>query len=205
MPNLTFMWLMTDHTTGSGVPDPVAQVADNDLAVGRVVDTISHSQFWKSTAIFIVEDDTQNGVDHVDGHRGPAFVISPYSASGVENDYDTQLNMVKTIEQILGIHAMNQEDWAAEPMYSAFTDHPNFAPYTVQQNQIPLTLGAPGLFLDAHVLAGQRHARPSAVLSVRRASSRPTWRRSTKPGRRGSRSREVRATSMVRTRSTRSR
>jgi YVTN family beta-propeller protein len=144
MPNLTFMWLMTDHTTGSGVPDPVAQVADNDLAVGRVVDTISHSKFWKSTAIFIVEDDTQNGVDHVDGHRGPAFVISPYSASGVENDYDTQLNMVKTIEQILGIHAMNQEDWAAEPMYSAFTDHPNFAPYTVQPDQIPLTLGAPG-------------------------------------------------------------
>ena len=144
MPNLTFMWLMTDHTTGSGVPDPVAQVADNDLAVGRVVDTISHSRFWKSTAIFIVEDDTQNGVDHVDGHRGPAFVVSPYSASGVENEYDTQLNMVKTIEQILGIHAMNQEDWAAEPMYSAFTDHPNFAPYTAQPNQIPLTLGAPG-------------------------------------------------------------
>ena len=82
MPNLTFMWLMTDHTTGSGVPDPVAQVADNDLAVGRVVDTISHSKFWKSTAIFIVEDDTQNGVDHVDGHRGPAFVVSPYSAPG---------------------------------------------------------------------------------------------------------------------------
>ena len=113
MPNLTFMWLMTDHTGGTGicstcsVPDPVAQAADNDLAVGRVVDTISHSKFWKSTAIFIVEDDTQNGVDHVDGHRGPAFVISPYSASGVDDDYYTQLNMVKTIEQILGIPAMN--------------------------------------------------------------------------------------------------
>ena len=111
MPNLTFMWLMTDHTGatgvngGSTVPDPVAQVADNDLAVGRVVDTISHSRFWKSTAIFIVEDDTQNGVDHVDGHRGPAFVVSPYSASGVDDSYYTQLNMVKTIEQILGIHA----------------------------------------------------------------------------------------------------
>ena len=70
MPQLTFMWLMTDHTTGSGVPDPVAQVADNDLAVGRVVDAISHSKFWKNTAIFVDEDDTQNGVDHVDGHRG---------------------------------------------------------------------------------------------------------------------------------------
>jgi YVTN family beta-propeller protein len=144
MPALSFMWLMTDHTTGSGVPDPVAQVADNDLAVGRVVDTISHSRFWRSTAIFIVEDDTQNGVDHIDGHRGPAFVISPYSATGVDDQYYTQLNMVKTIEQILGIKPMNQEDLAAEPMYGAFSDHPDFAPFDVQPNQIPLTLGAPG-------------------------------------------------------------
>jgi hypothetical protein len=150
MPNLTFMWLMTDHTGATGVndsstvPDPVAQVADNDLAVGRVVDMISHSRFWKSTAIFVVEDDTQNGVDHVDGHRGPAFVVSPYSASGVDDSYYTQLNMVKTIEQILGIHPMNQEDVAAEPMYSAFTRHPNDAPYNVEPNQIPLNLGAPG-------------------------------------------------------------
>ena len=149
MPKLTFMWLMTDHTgatgvcTGCAVPDPVAQVADNDLAVGRVIDTISHSRFWKSTAIFVLEDDTQNGVDHVDGHRGPAFVVSPYSASGVDDQYYTQLNMVKTIEQILGIPAMNQEDLAAEPMYGAFTEHPDFTPYNVQPNQIPLTLGMP--------------------------------------------------------------
>jgi YVTN family beta-propeller protein len=156
MPNLTFMWLMTDHTGTTGVahpagvsasslePDPVAQAADNDLAVGRVIDTISHSRFWRSTAIFIVEDDTQNGVDHVDGHRGPAFVISPYSASGVDDNYYTQLNMVKTIEQILGTRPMNQEDLAAEPMYAAFTQHPDYAPYNLLQNQIPLTLGAPG-------------------------------------------------------------
>jgi YVTN family beta-propeller protein len=150
MPNLTFMWLMTDHTGATGVndsstvPDPVAQVADNDLAVGRVIDTISHSRFWKSTAIFIVEDDTQNGVDHVDGHRGPAFVVSPYSSTGVDDGYYTQLNMVKTIEQILGIPAMNQEDLAAEPMYDAFTQHPHYAPYTAASEQIPLNLGAPG-------------------------------------------------------------
>jgi hypothetical protein len=157
MPNLTFMWLMTDHTGSTGVvapsgtsasslePDPVAQVADNDLAVGRVIDEISHSRFWNSTAIFVVEDDTQNGVDHVDGHRGPAFVISPYSAHGVDDSYYTQLNMVKTIEQILGIPAMNQEDLGAEPMYSAFTNRGwNFAPFNVQKNQIPLNMGAPG-------------------------------------------------------------
>ena len=89
MPQLTFMWLMTDHTTGSGTPYPVAQVADNDLAVGRVVDSISHSKFWKSTAIFVDEDDTQNGVDHVDGHRAPTLVISPYSKPGVDDQYYT--------------------------------------------------------------------------------------------------------------------
>jgi len=146
MPNLSFLWLMTDHTAGvgSGDPYPVAEAADNDLAVGRVVDEISHSRFWKSTAIFVVEDDTQNGVDHVDGHRGPAFVISPYSAPGVHDAYYTQLNMVRTIEQILGIKPMNQEDGAAEPMYSAFTATPNFAPYDTLANRIPLTLGAPG-------------------------------------------------------------
>ena len=144
MPALQFMWLMADHTGGAGNPDAVAQVADNDLAVGRVIDAVSHSKFWKSTAIFIVEDDTQNGVDHVDGHRGPAFVVSPWSRGGVVDGYYTQLNMVKTIEQILGIPAMNQEDLAAEPMYDAFQSQPNTAPYDVQANQIPLTLGAPG-------------------------------------------------------------
>jgi YVTN family beta-propeller protein len=151
MPGLTFMWLMTDHTGATGVnggstsvPEPIAQVADNDLAVGRVVNTISHSRFWKSTAIFVDEDDTQNGVDHVDGHRAPTLVISPYSRPGVDDQYYTQLNMVKTVEQILGIRPMNQEDEAAQPMYSAFTDRPNFAPFDVRPNQVPLTLGAPG-------------------------------------------------------------
>ena len=109
---------------------------------GRVVDAISHSQFWKSTAIFVDEDDTQNGVDHVDGHRGPMLVISPYSKPGVDDQYYTQLNMVRTIEQILGIKPMNQEDGSAEPMYGAFTAHPDFAPFDVMPNQIPLTLGA---------------------------------------------------------------
>jgi hypothetical protein len=151
MPGLTFMWLMTDHTGATGVnggstsvPDPVAQVADNDLAVGRVVNAISHSRFWKSTAVFVDEDDTQNGVDHVDGHRAPTLVISPYSKPGVDDQYYSQLNMVKTVEQILGIRPMNQEDGAAQPMYGAFTQRPNFAPFDVQPNQIPLTLGAPG-------------------------------------------------------------
>ena len=142
--NLTLIALPDDHTAGlsSGDPYPVAEVADNDLALGRIVDTISHSQFWKSSAIFVVEDDSQNGVDHVDGHRAPALVISPWAAEGAVNDtYATQLNLVKTIEQILGLAPMNQMDRAAEPMFTAFTSKPDFRPYTAVPNKIPLTLG----------------------------------------------------------------
>ncbi|MBS1885911.1 MAG: bifunctional YncE family protein/alkaline phosphatase family protein [Actinobacteria bacterium] len=142
VPSLTLIWLPDDHTGGK--PKPVAQVADNDLALGKIIETISHSKVWKESAIFGVEDDTQNGVDHVDGHRGPAFVISPYSKGGVDHEYASQPNMVRTVEQILGIQPMNQMDYAAQPMYGAFTESPNFAPYTAAPNQIPLTLGVPG-------------------------------------------------------------
>jgi YVTN family beta-propeller protein len=142
--NLTLIALPDDHTAGlsSGDPYPVAEVADNDLALGRIVDTISHSPFWKSSAIFVVEDDSQNGVDHVDGHRAPALVISPWAQESAVNDtYATQLNLVKTIEQILGLAPMNQMDRAAVPMYTAFTSKPDFRPYTAVPNKVPLTLG----------------------------------------------------------------
>jgi YVTN family beta-propeller protein len=142
--NLNLVWMPDDHTAGvgGGAPNPVAEVADNDLAVGRMISAISHSKFWKSSAVFVVEDDTQAGVDHVDGHRGPLLIASPYAKRGVINDtYYTQLNVVKTIEQILGIAPMNQEDRAAEPMFSAFTNTADYAPYTVRPNQIPLTQG----------------------------------------------------------------
>jgi hypothetical protein len=145
--NLNLMWLPDDHTSGlnSGDPYPVAQVADNDLAVGRIVDQISHSRFWKNSAIFVVEDDPQNGVDHVDGHRSVAWAISPYSRHGAVNDtYYSQVNVVRTVEQMLGIKPMNQQDGTAEPMYDAFTNRPDFRPYNVLPNQIPLTLGVPG-------------------------------------------------------------
>jgi len=134
------MWVMTDHTSGTtpGFPTPRAQVADNDLATGRIIDQISHSKFWKDTAVFVVEDDTQNGVDHVDGHRNVALVASPYAKPGVVDTYYSQLNIVRTIEQILGLPAMNQLDLAAMPMSDAFTNTPNFAPYNVRPNNIPL-------------------------------------------------------------------
>jgi len=142
--NLSLLWVPDDHTSGlnSGDPYPTAQVADNDLATGRIISDITHSPFWKDSAIFVVEDDPQNGVDHVDGHRSPILIVSPYAKrSAVDHHYYTQINVVKTIEQILGIAPMNQEDRAAEPMFSAFIDRADFTPFDAQPAKIPLTLG----------------------------------------------------------------
>jgi YVTN family beta-propeller protein len=145
--NLNLMWLPDDHTAGVGAgdPQPIAEVADNDLALGRIISDISHSRFWKSSAIFVLEDDPQNGVDHVDGHRSVLWTISPYARRSAVNDsYYTQINVVRTIEQLLGIQPMNQEDGSAVAMYDAFTNHPDFRPYNLLANEVPLTLGAPG-------------------------------------------------------------
>jgi len=141
LPNLNMVWLPVDHTAGNapGFPIPVSEVADNDLAVGRIVDAISHSKDWKDSAVFVVEDDAQDGTDHVDGHRSTALIASPFARRGVEvPTYYTQVNMVRTIEQILGMAPMNQMDLAAEPMRDAFTDTPDTTPYTAVANQIPL-------------------------------------------------------------------
>jgi YVTN family beta-propeller protein len=168
-PNLSLLWVPDDHTAGvgSGDPAPIAQVADNDLAVGRIIDKVSHSKWWKSTAIFVLEDDPQNGVDHVDGHRSVLWVASPYSARGGVNDnYYSQINVVRTIEQLLGIHPMNQEDKDAVPMYSAFTNKPNFAPFNVKRNQVPLTLGAPGFPSTEANMAREKANVPSSERKV---------------------------------------
>jgi hypothetical protein len=141
LPALNMLWVMCDHTSGTaaGLPTPRAAVADNDLATGRIVDAISHSKFWKDSAVFVVEDDSQNGVDHVDGHRNVALLASPYAKRGrVVHNYYSQLNVTRTIEQILGLPPMNQMDMAAEPMYAAFTDRPDLTPYSAKPNQVPL-------------------------------------------------------------------
>ncbi|WP_435828680.1 bifunctional YncE family protein/alkaline phosphatase family protein, partial [Saccharopolyspora shandongensis] len=138
--NLNLLELGNDHTGGQ--PSGPAQVADNDLATGQIVDAISHSPYWKESAIFIVEDDTQAGIDHVDGHRGPIQIISPWARHGVvDSHYYTQITMIRTIEQILGIHPMNQKDSAASPMRGAFTQAPDFTPFTALPNRISLTDG----------------------------------------------------------------
>ncbi len=138
--NLNMFWFSNDHTGGPA--NPAAEVADNDLAVGRVVDEISHSKYWKDSAIFVVEDDSQAGLDHVDGHRAPVQVISPYAQHGVvDNHYYSQITMMRTIEQILGIQPMNQKDSAATPMFGAFTSRPDDTPFTAVPNRTSLTLG----------------------------------------------------------------
>jgi YVTN family beta-propeller protein len=139
LPNLTILYLPDDHTGSVASPITVSdQVSDNDYAVGQVVQAISQSPFWSNSAVFIVEDDAQNGVDHVDGHRTVALVASPYVNRGLTDSthYD-QLDMIRTIEQILGLSPMNQMDLAAQPMYSIFTNTANLTPYYATAPQLP--------------------------------------------------------------------
>jgi YVTN family beta-propeller protein len=154
--NFNMIWLSSDHTGGPA--DAEAGVADNDLATGQIVDTISHSKYWKDSAIFVLEDDSQDGADHVDGHRAPVQVISPYAQHGkVIDTYYSQISAVRTIEQILGAQPLNEKVAAATPMYDAFTNKPNYTPFTAVPNQIPLTEGiatAPACGLDTLGLTG---------------------------------------------------
>jgi hypothetical protein len=128
LPNLNLLLLYDDHTEGTspGFPTPRAQVADNDLALGRIVEAISRSRYWKESAIFVTEDDSQDGLDHVDGHRTVGLAISPYTRHGsVDSHFYTIVNMFRTIEQILGLPPTTQYDVAgrhAESRHLAFRE-----------------------------------------------------------------------------------
>jgi len=142
------MLLPNDHTSGTrpGLPTPRAAVADNDLALGQIVEAISGSKFWNETCIFVTEDDPQAGLDHVDGHRTVGLIISPYTKRGkVISTYYSQINMVRTIENILGIPPMNQLDMTVEAMVDCFTNKPDFTPYKAVNNNIPLDQLNPAL------------------------------------------------------------
>ncbi len=133
LPALQIVWLPNDHTAGTrpGLPTPKAMVADNDLALGRIVETLSHSPFWAETAIFVIEDDAQNGPDHVDAHRTVCLLASPYARRGlVDHTPYSTVAMLRTIELLLGLPPMSQFDAAATPMLAAFTDTPILTPYT---------------------------------------------------------------------------
>ncbi|HEV3325534.1 MAG TPA: alkaline phosphatase family protein, partial [Puia sp.] len=141
LPDLMVLSLPDDHTSGTSPnsPMPQAMVADNDLALGRIVDAVTHSRFWDSTVIFVTEDDSQSGWDHISPYRTTGLVISPYSVMGraIHTNYN-QTGMVRTIEQILGIPPMNVVDATALPMWDCFGDHRTDFRYTYVPNRIPL-------------------------------------------------------------------
>jgi hypothetical protein len=142
LPQLNIVRLGNDHTNGTrpGSPTPRAMVAENDLAVGRLIEIISSSRYWKDSAIFILEDDAQNGSDHVDAHRSIALVISPFvKRHSVDSTLYTTSGMLRTIELILGLPPMSQYDAAAAPMYGAFQPTPDAAPYTHLAPRVSLT------------------------------------------------------------------
>jgi YVTN family beta-propeller protein len=140
-PNFVIVYLPQDHTAGtnSDYPTPRAMVADNDLALGRLIEAISHSRFWPKTAIFVNEDDPQNGWDHVDGHRSLCLVLSPYAKRrAVVSRFYNQLSVLHTMERILGLPNTGQLAAQAPTMEACFTGTPDLTPYAARPNIIPL-------------------------------------------------------------------
>jgi hypothetical protein len=153
-PDFSIVALPNDHTAGTrpGFPTPRAMVADNDLALGQIVEAITKSRFWESTVIFVTEDDSQNGWDHVSAYRTVGLVISPYSQlnTTIRTQYN-QTSLVRTIEQILGIPPMNVVDATAMPMFDCFVTTPDTSSYHALPNIVPLDEMNPGL----HTLSGR--------------------------------------------------
>jgi len=141
MPRLQIVRLPNDHTSGTATnkPTPAAAVADNDLALGRLIEAVSWSKFWPQTALFVVEDDAQNGPDHVDAHRTIAYVISPWTKRNfVDSTMYSTASMLRTIELILGLRPMSQFDAAAMPMFNSFAARPDFGGYRARPANIDL-------------------------------------------------------------------
>lgn len=174
-PNLSIICLPQDHTSGTspGKPTPAAHVADNDLAMGQIVEAISRSRFWSNTCILAIEDDPQAGWDHVSGFRTTAYVISPYTKRGVvvSNNYN-QTGLLRTIELILGLPPMNQMDASASPMSACFTGQPDFTPFAAVPNQVPLDeLNPQARAIDDPLL--RHYAQVSATLPFHKIDACP--------------------------------
>ncbi len=159
MPQLQILRLPNDHTSGAraDAPSPKAQVADNDLALGRIVEAVSRSPFWKNTVIFVVEDDAQNGSDHVDSHRAPALIISAYNKPGVYHRFINTTDFIATMERVLKLGALSQFDFFGRPVTEIFGPSADLRPYAA------LT---PAQRLDEVNKAGTREARESATLDL---------------------------------------
>ncbi len=152
MPRLMFMRLGNDHTSGTtpGKIAPLSAAADNDYALGMIVEAFSHSRFWPSTAIFVVEDDAQNGPDHVDSHRSPAFLISPYvHRHAVDSSMYNTTSMLRTMELVVGLNPMTHFDAGARPMHAAFQAMADTAPYIAEKPRLALDQRNPAVSATA--------------------------------------------------------
>ncbi|MFL5610339.1 MAG: SMP-30/gluconolactonase/LRE family protein [Gemmatimonadaceae bacterium] len=141
MPALEFVRLPNDHTSGAsaGRPTPRAYMADNDLALGRIIEALTRSPFWKSTVVFVLEDDAQDGPDHVDSHRSPLLVISPYNRGRVFHRFANTTDVVATIEDILGLGRMSQFDHYGRPLREIWESKPDLSPYKALTPAVSLT------------------------------------------------------------------
>ena len=141
MPQLEIMRLPNDHTAAlkGGSPTPRAYVADNDLAFGRMIAALTKSPYWKNTVVFVLEDDAQNGPDHVDSHRSELFVISAYNAPGVYHRFVNTTDVIATIAEILHMGSLSQFDYHGRPLRDIWASKPNLAPYAVLQPGFSLT------------------------------------------------------------------
>jgi sugar lactone lactonase YvrE len=140
LPALEILALPNDHTSGAqaGKPTPRAYMADNDLALGRIIEALSKSPFWKTTVVFVLEDDAQDGPDHIDSHRSPLLVISPYNRGKVFHRFANTTDVLATIEDILGLGRMSQFDHYGRPLREIWETTPDLTPYTVLTPSVPL-------------------------------------------------------------------
>lgn len=133
LPQFIYIWLPNDHTAKPRPEDGYAYrasyVADNDLALGKLIDLLSHSKFWPDMAVFITEDDAQDGLDHVDAHRSVLLVVSPFARRGVSHTHTSMLSILKTLEHVLGLPPLNQYDAAATDLADCFTDAQDVSAY----------------------------------------------------------------------------
>jgi YVTN family beta-propeller protein len=164
MPALQIIRLPNDHTSAgkADMPTPRAAFADNDLALGRLVEALSHSPFWKDSVVFVLEDDAQNGPDHVDSHRSPLFVISPWNRSGVVHRFANTTDVIATMEEILGLAAMSQFDRFGRPLRDVFAATADLRPYDALKPDVDLNEKNP---------KDTREASESALLDLSRADA----------------------------------
>jgi DNA-binding beta-propeller fold protein YncE len=186
LPQLEYIWLPNDHTYGSraGKLTPAAYVAINDYAVGSIVDKISHSSAWASSAIFIIEDDAQDGADHVSAQRTTLYVASPYARGGVVHDHYSTMSILRTIEIMLGMPALSSYDAMAVPLYDAFDATSRLQPFRAIRPNVDLTARNAKVAYGAKISAELDFSRPDAIrqgilldiLAHNRGPALNTWR-----------------------------